>query len=84
MIKLFQIKKENSFFDLWPDSNPGHTSYYVEESSGRVVDCYELNMVYGISNFSTAQEYFEKYDEIHAKRERELEDDLEIEMRTTF
>lgn len=84
MIKLFQIENENPLFDLWPVSNPKRASYYVELETNREVDNYELNFLFGVSNFSTAKEYFEKYDEIHAKRERELEEDLEIEMRTTF
>lgn len=84
MIKLFQIENENPLFDLWPVSNPKHASYYVELETNRAVDNYELNFLFGVSNFSTAKEYFEKYDEIHAKRERELEEDLKTEMRTTF
>lgn len=89
MIKLFQIENENPLMDLWPMdlwpvSNPKHASYYVELETNRAVDNYELNFLFGVSNFSTAKEYFEKYDEIHAKRERELEEDLEIEMRTSF
>lgn len=88
MIKLFQIKKDNSFFDRWPDlwtaSNPGHTSYYVEESSGRVVDCSELSFRFGVSNFSTAKDFFEQYEKIQARAAAEYEKDLDIEMRTTF
>lgn len=84
MIKLFQIENENPLFDLWPVSNPKRASYYVELETNRAVDNYELNFLFGVSNFSTAKEYFEKYEEIHSKRERELEEDLEIEMRTTF
>lgn len=84
MIKLFQIENENPLFDLWPLSNPKRASYYVDTETNRAVDNYELNALFGVSNFSTAKEYFEKYDEIHAKRERELEEDLKTEMRTTF
>lgn len=84
MIKLFQIENENPLFDLWPVSNPKRASYYVDTETNRAVDNYELNALFGVSNFSTAKEYFEKYDEIHAKREREFEEDLEIEKRTSF
>lgn len=84
MIKLLQLEKENSFFDFWPVSNPGHTSYYVDTNSGRVVDCFELATRFGVSNFSTAKEFFEQYEKIHAQAAAEYEKDLEIEMRTTF
>lgn len=69
MIKLFQIENENPLIDLWPISNPKHASYYVDLETNRAVGNNELNLLFGVSNFSTAKEYFEIYEEIHAKRE---------------
>lgn len=84
MIKLLQIKNESSLFDLWLISNPGHTSVYVDTNSGRAVDCSELAARFGVSNFSTAKEFFEQYEKIQAQAAAEYEKDLEIEMMTSF
>ena len=81
MIKLFQIENENPLMDLWNVSNPKRASYYVDTETNRAVDNYELNALFGVSNFSTAKEYFEKFDEIHAKRERELRIDTITEVK---
>lgn len=63
MIKLFQIENTDYPFEsIWPESYSMHYSGYVDTISGRVVDCFELKRIYGKSNFSTAKEYFERFD----------------------
>ena len=62
MIKLFQI--ENDLYDvscLWRKSYPMHTSVYFDTETKSVVDNYELTSVCGLSNFSTAKEYFRNF-----------------------
>jgi hypothetical protein len=63
MIKLFQIENHDYPFEcLWRKSFPMRYSGYVDLKNGRVVDCFELKRIYGLSNFSTAKEYFERYE----------------------
>lgn len=85
MIKLFQIENTlYSFNCLWPNTTSKHFICYVDTNSGRVVEGDELEARFGVSNFSTAKEFFEKYEKIQAQEAVEYEKDLEIEMRTSF
>ena len=85
MIKLLQLENDSySFNCLWPNSTSKRFTCYVDTNSGRSVDCFELGARFGVSNFSTAKEFFEQYEKIQAQAAAEYEKDLEIEMRTSF
>ena len=63
MIELLQIENPDYPLEsIWPESYSMHYSGYVDNISGRVVDCFELRRIYGTSNFSTAKEYFERFE----------------------
>ena len=63
MIELVQIENPDYPLEsIWPESYPMHYSGYIDDISGRVVDFFELKRIYGNSNFSTAKEYFERFE----------------------
>lgn len=85
MIKILQLDNDSySFNCLWTNSTPKRFNCYVDTNSGRVVDCFELEARFGVSNFSMAKEFFKQYEKIQARAAAEYEKDLETEMRTTF